>query len=151
MYAPERIHLSDQQLWADESGLDLAVDLVMEDGRYVVEQLTATRAKGGPPITGVLLRKIAVQDFIEEAVVGYVGERDDEGNPVPLRFTAEDLSRLRGQGPVDETLRCVAMVYVIGRLIGTGSAKNVAGVLGIPLPTANNWIRRAKDRGFIDG
>lgn len=151
LYAPTHVNLHEAEVLPSESGLNVSADLVLEGGRYVVERLTTTRRPGGVPVTGEALRKIAIQDLVLVAVAGTVGPLDEQGNPVPMRYSDEEVAAIRRQGPTDSTLSKVAQLYVIGRLVGTAPAKNVAAVLGIPMPTANNWIRRAKDRGLLDG
>src|SRR5690242_14719270 len=44
----------------------------------------------------------------------------------------------------------VADVYRQAALAGRGPAKAVSETLGIPLPTANAWIRRTKDLGLLE-
>jgi hypothetical protein len=63
----------------------------------------------------------------------------------------KERDRLVVASPTDETLLWVARIYVIAELAGDPPAKAVRESLGIPESTANNWIRRAKDRGILDG
>lgn len=155
IYAPARIQI-DSDMMPEQSEVDYEATLVIEGSRYVVEELVLRRSRawdapGGPPITGELIRKIPVQRIVKVAARIASGTLDESGEVTPLRFTDADIERLVKAGASDETLLAVAQIYATASLIGDPQAKNVAGVLGIPLSTAGYWIRRAKDRGFLDG
>lgn len=51
--------------------------------------------------------------------------------------------------PDQEVLTRVAQIYREAAAVGAGQAVAVSTALGIPMATANSWIRRAKDRGLL--
>lgn len=128
------------------------LEMRLADGRYEVKKLTLRRLEDTPPITSELLRRIRVQELINthvpEAVNVYEPGSD---TPRPVVLTDEERHRLVSKGPDDEVLRWVGRLYILGQLLGAGPAKYVRDSLGVPTSTAGNWVRRAKDRGFIDG
>jgi hypothetical protein len=150
VFAPRRIQLSAEDLLISDQ-VEVEADVVLEGRRYVVESLTIHRLPGGPPVTGELIRTIPVQQVVKLGVAGAVEtERHGKRWPAGSELPKDLLRRLRADGPTDATLSLVGQIYVVAELTGDPPAKNVSSVLGIPQPTANNWIRRAKDRGHID-
>jgi len=63
----------------------------------------------------------------------------------------EEVARLRKQGPTDETLGWVAYFYNLAGILGLPPAKQVEVSLRVPRTTASKWVRRAKEKGLIDG
>jgi hypothetical protein len=155
IYALDRVQVDSSQM-PEQSEVDYSATLVIEGLRYVVEELALRRSRAwdapaGPPITGELIRKIPVQRIVTVAAMIESGTLDESGEVTPLRFTDADIERLVKAGATDETLLAVAQIYVTSALAGDPPARSVREVLGIPASTANVWIRRAKDRGFLDG
>jgi hypothetical protein len=164
VYAPEQVELTQDDV-EDMAGLrDIAVNfeavLMLEGARYVVQDLRFIRREGGAPITSELIRRIPVQRIVRGVVTELAELRTDPGAvyesdgmrmraPEQVVIPPDERGRLVGAGPTDETLLWVARVYVMATLAGDPPAKAVKENLGIPMPTANNWIRRAKDRGIL--
>lgn len=157
LYAPTRC---DVAVTGTEEGADLAAVMVLEGGRYVVQELRVTRQDGAPPITSELIRMIPIQGLLRGAVVSMVDVRLDlqprQDGPGILSvkrvvLPQPERERLVAAGPTDETLLWVARFYILANLAGEPPAKFVRQTFGIPVSTAGYWIRRAKDRDILDG
>jgi hypothetical protein len=155
IYAPTRVELTFTGM--DDIGVDYVAVLVLEGRRYVVQELRILRRDDGAPITSELIRGIPVAMTIRGAVSKLVELRIDPDADYQLRvpeqvvITPDERQRMVEAGPTDDTLLWVARIYIMAELAGDPPAKSVKETLDIPMPTANNWIRRAKDRGFLDG
>jgi len=155
VYAPTRVELTLTGM--EEIGADVAAVLLLEGQRYVVQELRITRQDDGAPITSELIRGIRVQSLIPVAVRESVELRIAEPSPkgtdrhrvTGVVLTPKERRRIVSAGPTDETLLWVARIYVMAELAGEPPAKSVKENLDIPMPTAGNWIRRAKDRGIL--
>ncbi len=129
---------------------DVALSLGLEGRRYVVTSLTFDRARdGGLPITSELIRRIPVQRMVNEAV-GWAVELWMDGKIREVVMPEELRASLVNQGPTDETLTWVARIYIMAEAAGLKPAQSVKESLKIPISTAGYWIRRAKDRGFME-
>lgn len=125
----------------DPVPFDVAIDAVLENGRYVVESLSAQRTAGGPPITTEQLRLIPVGRILAEGLATLVrmtvpvssGEARITTDPRPL---ADDLST-------------VAAIYRIAYACGLPPTKTVAEMLGLPASTANKRVIRARREGLL--
>jgi len=157
VYAPTRVELTLTGM--EDIGADVVAVLLLEGGRYVAQELHITRQDGGAPITSELIRRIAVQSLIRGTVRESVELRIAEPSPkgtarhrvTDVVLTPKERRRIVSAGPTDETLLWVARIYVMAELAGDPPAKSVKENLGIPTSTAGNWIRRAKDRGILNG
>jgi hypothetical protein len=153
IYAKTRVRIDSTwvtQVHGEDVELDYSANIVLDGRRYVIDDLHIRRRPGGPAVTGELIRKIPVHHIMRRAVVDATEYREN-GQVSQIRLTDSDLKRIVGNGPTDETLQWVARLYVSGELAGIAPAKNVRSILEIPTSTAGYWIRRAKDRGFLDG
>lgn len=129
---------------------NVELELTLTDGRYTVRTITLRKYRESPPITSELLRKVRVQELVNENVPDAVAIFEPNSDaPRMATLSEEERARLVKGGPNDELLRWVGRLYIVGQLLGTGSAKHVRETLGIPASTAGNWIRRAKDRGYV--
>lgn len=133
----------------DEYPADLEVDLVLDGRRYVVDVLTIRRQEGGVSITGEHIRKIPVQEIVLSLVKSLLGPVP--GSTESAKIARKEIKAAVEAGPTDQTLEVVARFYVIAELAGEPPAKSVRETLKIPASTANVWIRRAKDRGILNG
>lgn len=61
----------------------------------------------------------------------------------------DDRSELAELGPTDDVLREVARVYALGYVAGDKPTGHVQQSFGLKRSTADNWVRRAKDRGYV--
>jgi hypothetical protein len=63
----------------------------------------------------------------------------------------QDVAYLRLQGPTDDSLEWVAYFYNLAGVLGLPPARQVEVGLDLPRTTATKWIRRARDKGLLDG
>lgn len=150
VYAPPRVDVTPDGLPDLGVPADIWATLVIEGRRYVVDSLTVRRVADGPAITSDLIRRIPVHTIVKYAVAG-AAVMHRNGRPAGMALPDDLLTAARAAGPTDETLALVAQLYVIAELTGDPPAKSVRTILEIPTATAGNWIRRAKDRGHLDG
>lgn len=136
----------------DDFGLPYKVELTVmfRDGRYVVERLVCTEVEGGPPVDSAGLRQVPIAKLVSHTVVPYVWQHDPEHEgPTKLTpFTGvspEDAA----DGPTDDALRKVAVVYAVSYACGLPPAKKVTEVFGLVRSTAARWITMARGRGFL--
>lgn len=132
----------------------VTMQLQLIDRRYVVRTFKITRhgEMVTPPITSELLRRVRVQELVNENVPAAIRVYEPGSDePRDAVLTTDERDRLVSAGPNDELLRWVGRLYLLGQALGTGQAKYVRDVLDVPASTAGNWVRRAKDRGFIHG
>lgn len=129
----------------------VAMSVEIRHGRYEVTRLTVNEVETDREgISSELLRKVPVRrlvaDSLEPGIFYEINpERWRPWEP-PARAV---VARARELGPTDDTLELVEHQFTIARLIGNPPARQVASVLHLPISTAGNWIRRAKDRGLI--
>ena len=144
---PQGIHAT--YAGGDDYPADLEVDLVLDGRRYVVDVLTIRRQEGGVSVTGEHLRKIPVQEIVLSLVSDLLSTI--LGGTESAKITRKEIKAAVEAGPTDQTLDLVARIYVFAELAGEPPAKSVRETLDIPTSTAGYWIRRAKDRGLLDG
>ncbi|WP_029042992.1 hypothetical protein [Cryocola sp. 340MFSha3.1] len=61
-----------------------------------------------------------------------------------------DVAALRANGPTEQALLWVGLVYSYTRAMGASPNKAVVDVLSLPQRTATRWIAAAKEQGFIE-
>src|SRR4051812_27570927 len=153
-------------------------------GQLVCSSLTTRQRDGGPPVTSVGLRALAVAQLVRQAAGQVVGPRRpagvaagswsfaggasgaSRGGPDTLTATANDgagvtdsahaaLTRggdpdqVRREGPTDSNLQWVASVYRSALARGDRPTVAVQTALGLPRSTAGDWLRAARDRGYL--
>jgi hypothetical protein len=139
--------------------VEMILDMTGEGIRPTSVKVTAQ--EGSPPVTGTTLRALRVWDLARTAIPeglsqGVRTEQADgsfvtQFNPVYGDLSDEEVARLRKQGPTDETLGWVAYSYNLAGILGLPPARQVEVDLGVPRTTASKWVRRAKEKGLIDG
>lgn len=132
--------------------VEMTVNLTNEGIRATAVKVTAQ--PGSPPVTGTILRAVKVWDALREVIVLSTrrGSRLDRGVLVRVEgLSDEKLVALRQQGPTDETLEWVAYFYNLGGVLGLPPAKQVELSFQVPRTTASKWVRRARERGLLDG
>jgi len=137
---------------------DVEMTLDMTDVGIRPTSVQVTAQEGSPPVSGTTLRSVRVRDLAGAAIFTFVerGKRtvheDQEvvdiwGGELP---SPDDITRLRLQGPSQETLGWVAYFYNMAGILGLPPARQVERSLGLPRTTASKWVRRARERGLID-
>lgn len=160
VYLPSRLvdrPLTDDELDAMAAGLDHAqtvimrisvgVHMEMRDFVYAITRIEI-QAHGGESINGKLLRALAVSDLIEDPIRLAARVRRPDGKLA--RYETHALRRAAAlDGPTDENLISAARVYAIGHAMQIRPTAAVEDALGLKRSTAENWVRRAKDKGYV--
>jgi hypothetical protein len=125
------------------TGSDLPCDVEMtaavEGDSYIVNEVRCTRRRRGPEVSGEVIRAIPVAGILRNGAL--------QANKILVpRASSTDY---RALGPVDESLRAVALVYRMARLVRDDPTQAVSAALGLPRPTASRWVQTARSRGFL--
>lgn len=63
----------------------------------------------------------------------------------------EERDYLKAMGPIDRSLKGVAQTYRLAQMLGFAPAKTVEQIMDLSPATATRWIRKAREKGFLDG
>lgn len=134
-----------------DDGFSYVVTLtVVHDGdRYVVEKMECEQIDDGPPVDSAGLRLVPVARLVSHAVVPFIwqGEPQQQGSKwTPFGGASPDDA---ADGPTDDALRKLAVVYAVTYAVGEPPAKRVTEVFGLARSTAGRWITMARERGFL--
>lgn len=144
------------------SGLALEVDVVPEDGRLVIDCVRASRGRDSQPVALAAMRQVALKPFLklalskalvtlnvkEGAALKQALSDEYKGHVFWGLLSVNDRDRLKAQGPTDETLRWVALLYRVALALDEPPVKSVTG-LGVSLRTASNWVSAARAAGYL--
>lgn len=127
--------------------------VIAYDGdRFHVEELCCHRVEGGPAVTGEAIRALPVARLMGEAAVAHVfnveptGAADRSVRMTPLgAFGPGDVT----DGPTDEALRKVAVVYQLHHACGLPPTRAVEIIFELPRSTAGRWVGMARERGLL--
>lgn len=127
----------------------VALTVVHADARYVVERMECSQLDGGPPVDSAGLRLVPVAQLVSHAIVPYVwqGEPAETGSKwTPFAGVSPDDAV---DGPTDDALRKLAVVYAVSYACGLPPTKKAAETLGLVRSTAGRWVTMARARGFL--
>lgn len=127
----------------------VALTVVYEDGRYVVERMACSQLDGGPPVDSAGLRQVPIAKLVTHTVVPFVwqGEPAARGSKwTPFAGASSDDA---ADGPTEDALRKLAVVYAVAYACGQPPAKRATEVFGLARSTAGRWITMARERGFL--
>lgn len=148
---PGRLDLQVREDIDAELAYDVDLSLVLDETRvrYVIDSVTVTRRPGGPEVTSESLRTIPLRRLVRLAVeeAGDLTEWSDKESVLVGPGEGEPFA---SEGPTDRNLLAAARVYLLAALSGGAPAKAVADAFKIEQRTATNWIRKARDRGYLD-
>lgn len=134
----------------DEFAYVVELSVVFSDGRYVVDKMVCTQLKGGRPVDSIGLRLLPIAQLVTHTVLPYIwrhdGEHEGSTKLTPLAGLSPDDA---ADGPTDDALRKVALVYAVSYACGQPPAKRVTEVFGLARSTAGRWITMARRRGFL--
>lgn len=158
--APSEVHLT--EIEPDPGGAFEAVEGVHFVVDFVDGMLGATKvtveAREGHKITSTDLRDMRVQNWVSNAAARMLKRRrvQADGTVVltaggPYHLTDEEVLKVKAAGPTDESLEVAAEFYEFAKALGRPPAKEVEQQLDLPRTTASNWIRKARERGLLDG
>lgn len=140
-----------------EGGLydvELTLDMTPDGIRPTSVKVTAQA--GSPHVTGTTLRAVRVWDLARHAILTGVHRGSSSASDGVTRWDLAspalpdtEIARLRAQGPTEETLTEVALLYNFAGVLGLPPAKFVEVNLEIPRTTASKWVRRAREKGLV--
>lgn len=105
----------------------------------------------GVSLTGDMLRSLQLGELLRRTVKPSSALTSTKKPRIgPYSLLTEDVqARMKEAGPVTETLEMVAWIYRTAFAVGDSPTKQVADAFEIPRPTADRWVRRARDRGLL--
>ena len=136
---------------------EVEIDVALEGDRFVCESLTATRKRGGPPVTSEGIRKLPMQTLIRTAATAFGIIHRVKKNPhapetevilTPARLGS--FQRFAKEGPTDEALEWVALVYRLAYACNEPPTKAVEEAFGLARSTAERWVSKARDLELIE-
>jgi len=151
-----------------KSGLALEIDVVPDGGRLVIDCVRASRGSNGQPVTLAALRTVALKPALalamweaevrfdpskrwgeEEAELATLRTGEHEGYYFWGLLDSRDRDRLKAQGPTDETLRWVALIYRVAVVLDQPPVRHLHEGFGVSLRTASNWVAAARAAGHL--
>lgn len=134
----------------DEFAYVVELSVVFSDGRYVVDKMVCTQVEGGRPVDSIGLRLLPIAKLVTHTVLPYIWQRDAEQQGstklTPFDGVSPDDA---ADGPTDDALRKVALVYSVSYACGQPPAKRVTEVFRLARSTAGRWVTMARERGFL--
>ena len=129
----------------------IELNVVIDDGRFTVEQMTCTQHGNGPPVTSEGLRAIPVARLLAFAAFRnvFVVKNAPDGSSAVTPFDGADLAEGAKRGPTDDVLRKVAVVYQVQYACGLAPTKGVEDSFKLARSTAGRWIAMARERGLL--
>lgn len=134
------------------NGYEVEVEVVVEAGRLVAQEVRVRRTPNGPPVTSEAIRAVPVAALTKSAAA-HVVEMEEQQDGVVLsprgHLYPKYAARLRENGPTSETLEWVTYLYRVGLLMGEPPTKLVGTAIGIPRSTAGRWVAAARKQGLL--
>jgi hypothetical protein len=148
---PGRLHLIVRDDVAGDINYDVDLRLELDEtrARYQIATVTVAQRPNGPEVTSESLRTIPLRRLVRLAVEE-AGDITGWSDKDYLLLRPGEGARFAGKGPTDSNLLIAAYVYAIAALSGGTPAKAVAEAFAIEQRTASNWVRKARDRGYLD-
>ncbi|MGM1017327.1 MAG: hypothetical protein ACQEW8_07310 [Actinomycetota bacterium] len=145
------IEASQVDNFAGSVAIDVVFDPKLE--RFAADAVRVVRGGDGTEVTGVVLREIRVQDFVQQmATHAMFVER------VVLDPTQHGLGRvepvLKKIPPVSgrstaENVRQAAFIYRVAQVLNVPPLKSVADLLKVSQSTATRLVAKARSEGFV--
>jgi len=133
---------------ADTLPYNVELMVGVENGRFVVDSLTARRRDGGPPVTSDGLRDVPVASLLRQAaqqmLVGLEDVDDDSSGAL-----VDDVQGLLNDAQSETRLRAIARSYRVAALLGDPPTQAVADAFGVARSTAGRWIAQAREMGVL--
>jgi hypothetical protein len=140
-----------RDLNGDQGGVDVEMELDLTDDGVRPVAITV-RSPNGRAVTGADLRAVRVYDLVRVGIAsGVLWNQKTEGGDVFVVGGLDEytVKEIRNDGPVDKSLEWVGRIYELAKVLGLPPAQRVELELGLTRRTATNWIRRARERGFL--
>lgn len=132
----------------DYHGYDVQALIRLHAERLEVDELKVTRRPGGEPVTGIGIREFSIPALVRKSLSANAPEQREERIAFGLLSKA-DAESAKAAGPVDDSLRKVAMVYRAALATQSPPTKAVQDVFDLAARTAGSWIAKAKAKGYI--
>lgn len=132
----------------DYHGYDVKALIRLHSERLEIDELEVTRRPGGEPVTGIGLRELTFPAIVRKSLSANAPEERQERIAFGL-MTKEEAETAKAAGPLDDSLRKVAMVYRAAVATQSPPTKAVQDVFDLPARTAGSWIAKAKVKGYI--
>lgn len=127
--------------------VEYVANIRLANYRYVLRSLEVT-VHGDEGVTATTLRDFKVGGIVGPVASGYVRIQRAPGGPLePIALT--ELGHGATDKPTDETLKVVGRLYAVGHAIQWRPTAAVQESLKLKRSTADNWVRRAKDKGYV--
>lgn len=139
-------------------GVDVRATVTWSDERSQlgVSRLEVNQAPGGPPVTGDILRQIPVTPFLRHSFAASVRDgltpmgASDETPRRAFGLIPTDVAlKCRAQGPTDETLVWVALIYRAAAAVCEPPTKAVRETFEVAQSTAGAWVSAARVAGLL--
>lgn len=132
----------------DYHGYDVQALIRLRAERLEVDELTVMRRDGGEPITGIGIRELSIPAIVRRSLTANAPAAREERIAFGL-LTSDEAEEAKAAGPVEDSLRKVAMVYRAALATQSPPTKAVQDVFDLPARTAGSWISKAKGKGYI--
>ena len=118
--------------------------------RYRVAKLVVEADGDELEVASTTLRAVRVQEILSAGLVQVAEFRLLSGETWPWPLREDLVSFVTKSGPSSlAAMEWVARIYMMAQALRVRPASAVRTQLGLTLPTASVWIRRARDRGFL--
>ena len=132
----------------DYHGYDVKALIRLHSERLEVDEFKVIRRPEGEPITGIGIRELSIPAIVRKSLAANATSQRGERIAFGLLTKAEAESA-KAAGPLDDSLRKVAMVYRAALATQSPPTKAVQDVFDLPARTAGSWIAKAKAKGYI--
>lgn len=132
----------------DYHGYDVHALIRLHSQRLEVDELKIIRRPDGEPVTGIGIRDISIPAIVRKSLLANAPIDREERVAFGL-LTKAEAEEAKAAGPLDESLRKVAMVYRAAGATQSPPTKAVQDVFDLPARTAGSWIAKAKAKGYI--
>jgi hypothetical protein len=129
-------------------GYDVRALIRLHSERLEVDELTVIRRAGGEPVTGIGIRDLSIPAIVRKSLSANAPAEREERIAFGL-LTKADAESAKSAGPIDDSLRKVAMVYRAALATQSPPTRAVQDVFDLPARTAGSWIAKAKVKGYI--
>jgi hypothetical protein len=126
----------------------LRLELVPGEPRYAVTRLEVK----GDAVTTEGLRQVPVGRLMRAAIEDAVGQaRRRRDGSLAIEWPGGKRPPLpkRREGPSDELLAYVALMYRLAHLVGEAPTEYVRRDLDVARATAGRWLAKARDKGLL--
>lgn len=137
---------------------------------YEIKTLTIERGDEHTPVNTVALRDISARGIIQQSFKFYdeplvhlapiapspwgLLVADDSGRGSNVWLWREEVRAHRDKGgkfrPDAETLEVAASIYELAQAMGEMPTKAIRDDFGLPLSTAQHWVKLARERGHLE-